>query len=172
MDGVGEWATTSAWRADGARIEPLWEIGFPHSLGLLYSAFTYYTGFKVNSGEYKLMGLAPYGSPVYVDEILDKLLDLIDQAQRRFAGLDRQVKTFVDHRIVRLPACLVHRIVFQGGCDEKCQRGILVACDVFSGIEAPLIVLQELSSDFLGLFHDLSAVTVIRALLYLFVARK
>ena len=59
MDGVGEWATTSAWIGKGKDIEPLWQISFPHSLGLLYSAFTYYCGFKVNSGEYKLMGLAP-----------------------------------------------------------------------------------------------------------------
>ena len=59
MDGVGEWATTSGWLGSGNKINPLWEINFPHSIGLLYSAFTYYCGFKVNSGEYKLMGLAP-----------------------------------------------------------------------------------------------------------------
>ena len=76
LDGVGEWATTSTWLGKGASLEPLWEIDFPHSLGLLYSAFTYFTGFKVNSGEYKLMGLAPYGQPKYVELILDKLLDL------------------------------------------------------------------------------------------------
>ena len=76
LDGVGEWATTSAWRGNGKDLEALWEIDFPHSLGLLYSAFTYYTGFRVNSGEYKLMGLAPYGEPKYVDLILDNLLDL------------------------------------------------------------------------------------------------
>ncbi len=76
LDGVGEWATTSAWMGEGNRLKPLWEIDFPHSLGLLYSAFTYFTGFKVNSGEYKLMGLAPYGEPKYVDLILDNLLDL------------------------------------------------------------------------------------------------
>ena len=76
LDGVGEWATTSAWLGKGSSIEPLWEIDFPHSLGLLYSAFTYFTGFRVNSGEYKLMGLAPYGEPKYVDLILDNLLDL------------------------------------------------------------------------------------------------
>ena len=63
MDGVGEWATTSVWHGEGNTLTPVWEIEFPHSLGLLYSAFTYYTGFKVNSGEYKLMGLAPYGEP-------------------------------------------------------------------------------------------------------------
>ena len=76
MDGVGEWATTSAWLGDKNRLTPLWEISFPHSLGLLYSAFTYYTGFKVNSGEYKVMGLAPYGKPKYVQAIYDHLLDL------------------------------------------------------------------------------------------------
>jgi carbamoyltransferase len=76
MDGVGEWATTSAWLGDGQTLTPLWEIPFPHSLGLLYSAFTYYTGFKVNSAEYKVMGLAPYGQPKYVQAIYDYLLDL------------------------------------------------------------------------------------------------
>lgn len=76
LDGVGEWATTSVWLGEGNRLEAKWEIDFPHSLGLLYSAFTYYTGFKVNSGEYKLMGLAPYGEPKYVDLIYDHLLDL------------------------------------------------------------------------------------------------
>ncbi len=76
LDGVGEWGTTSVWQGDGHRLESLWQIDFPHSLGLLYSAFTYYTGFKVNSGEYKVMGLAPYGQPRYVDRILDKLVDL------------------------------------------------------------------------------------------------
>jgi carbamoyltransferase len=76
MDGVGEWATTSAWLGKNNEITPLWEIPFPHSLGLLYSAFTYYTGFKVNSGEYKVMGLAPYGEPKYVQVIYDNLIDL------------------------------------------------------------------------------------------------
>jgi carbamoyltransferase len=78
LDGVGEWATSSVWQGDGHRLTPLWEIDFPHSLGLLYSAFTYYTGFKVNSGEYKVMGLAPYGEPRYKDVILDKVVDLKD----------------------------------------------------------------------------------------------
>ncbi len=76
LDGVGEWATTSVWQGKGNRLNPLWQIDFPHSLGLLYSAFTYFTGFRVNSGEYKLMGLAPYGEPKYADVILDKILDL------------------------------------------------------------------------------------------------
>ena len=70
MDGVGEWATTSLAIGDGNDLEVIKEIHFPHSLGLLYSAFTYYTGFKVNSGEYKVMGLAPYGEPKYAQAIL------------------------------------------------------------------------------------------------------
>ena len=76
MDGVGEWATTSAAVGHGNELEMVREIHFPHSLGLLYSAFTYYTGFKVNSGEYKVMGLAPYGEPKYARAILDHLIDL------------------------------------------------------------------------------------------------
>ena len=76
MDGVGEWATTSAAVGNGNRLEIFQEIHFPHSLGLLYSALTYYTGFKVNSGEYKVMGLAPYGEPKYAKLILDRLIDL------------------------------------------------------------------------------------------------
>jgi len=76
MDGVGEWATTSAAMGEGNRLEIFQEIHFPHSLGLLYSAATYYTGFKVNSGEYKVMGLAPYGEPKYAQLILDNLVDL------------------------------------------------------------------------------------------------
>ncbi len=78
IDGVGEWATSSYGIGRGKDVELLAELHYPHSLGLLYSAFTYYTGFRVNSGEYKLMGLAPYGEPRYVDLILDKVLELKD----------------------------------------------------------------------------------------------
>src|SRR5262249_23631721 len=74
VDGVGEWTTTSVGVGEGNRVKLLHEHRFPHSLGLLYSPFTYFTGFKVNSGEYKLMGLAPYGEPTYVDVIKDKLI--------------------------------------------------------------------------------------------------
>lgn len=83
MDGVGEWATTTAAIGNGARLDLLREIHFPHSLGLLYSAFTTYCGFRVNSGEYKLMGLAPYGQPRYVEQILQTLLDLKDDGSFR-----------------------------------------------------------------------------------------
>ena len=76
LDGVGEWATATLGYGKGNRITLTHEQRFPHSLGLLYSAFTYYCGFKVNGGEYKLMGLAPYGTPRYADLIMDKLLDL------------------------------------------------------------------------------------------------
>ena len=76
MDGVGEWDTTSMWEHKEGKLKKKGSIRFPHSIGLLYSAFTYYTGFKVNSGEYKLMGLAPYGKPIYKQVILDHLVDL------------------------------------------------------------------------------------------------
>ena len=83
MDGVGEWATTSAAVGRGVELDVLKEIHFPHSLGLLYSAFTYQTGFSVNSGEYKMMGLAPYGEPAYAQSILDDLIDLKEDGSFR-----------------------------------------------------------------------------------------
>ncbi len=91
LDGVGEWATSSVWLGEDNKLIHQWEIQFPHSLGLLYSAFTYYTGFKVNSGEYKLMGLAPYGEPKYVDLIFDKLIKVKDDGTFR---LDMQYFNF------------------------------------------------------------------------------
>ena len=104
MDGVGEWATSSVAIGRGASLETVREIHWPHSLGLLYSAFTYYTGFKVNSGEYKVMGLAPYGEPKYVDLILKNLMDLkedgsfwLDQRYFNYAtGLTMTNKRFDD----------------------------------------------------------------------------
>lgn len=83
LDGVGEWTTASIGTGTGSRIELLYELHFPHSLGLLYSAFTFFCGFKVNSGEYKLMGLAPYGDPVYAAIILNNLLDLKEDGSFR-----------------------------------------------------------------------------------------
>jgi len=83
LDGVGEWATTTVGVGEGERLELLHEIEFPHSLGLLYSAFTYFTGFRVNSGEYKLMGLAPYGEPRYARTIRDELIDLREDGSFR-----------------------------------------------------------------------------------------
>ncbi len=98
LDGVGEWATTTIGVGEGHRLRLLQEIPFPHSLGLLYSAFTYFTGFKVNSGEYKLMGLAPYGEPKYADAIRRELVDLRDDGSFRlnmdyFGYLDGLVMT-------------------------------------------------------------------------------
>jgi carbamoyltransferase len=112
MDGVGEWATTSFAIGRGAELELRREINFPHSLGLLYSAFTYYTGFKVNSGEYKVMGLAPYGIPKYKDLILDNLIDLKPDGTFRLnmdyfdypTGL-----TMTNRRFDRLFGALPHR---------------------------------------------------------------
>jgi carbamoyltransferase len=104
MDGVGEWATTSVWHGKGHELIPKWEINFPHSLGLLYSAFTYFAGFKVNSGEYKLMGLAPYGEPKYAQLIFDHLIDVKDDGTFRLdmryfnyaTGLTMTNRKFVD----------------------------------------------------------------------------
>ncbi|MCG8591235.1 MAG: carbamoyltransferase [Proteobacteria bacterium] len=98
LDGVGEWATGSIAVGRGHKIEMKRELRFPHSLGLLYSAFTYFTGFRVNSGEYKLMGLAPYGAPIYKDRILEHLLDLKEDGSFRmnldyFAYTHRDVMT-------------------------------------------------------------------------------
>ncbi len=112
MDGVGEWATTSAWRGRDSELSPLWEIDFPHSLGLLYSAFTYYTGFRVNSGEYKLMGLAPYGEPRYVDRIRDHLIDLREDGSFR---LDMRYFNFVTG--LTMTNDRFHRL-FEGGPRE------------------------------------------------------
>ena len=92
MDGVGEWATTSLAFGAGRQLETVREIHFPHSLGLLYSAFTYYTGFKVNSGEYKVMGLAPYGRPRYVSLILGRLVDLKSDGTFR---LNQEITRFI-----------------------------------------------------------------------------
>ena len=105
MDGVGEWTTSSVALGKGSHLEILKEIHFPHSLGLLYSAFTYYTGFKVNSGEYKLMGLAPYGQPKYAQLILDHLLDVKPDGSFRSEPLLFRVlhRTEDDERQVRCP---------------------------------------------------------------------
>ncbi|MGJ8650183.1 MAG: carbamoyltransferase family protein [Opitutaceae bacterium] len=98
MDGVGEWATASVGIGKGNQVELLQELRFPHSLGLLYSAFTYFCGFRVNSGEYKLMGLAPYGKPVHYDRIMTELLDLKEDGSFRlnmdyFSYCDSDVMT-------------------------------------------------------------------------------
>ncbi len=105
MDGVGEWLTTSAWIGKNENIKPLWGINFPHSLGLLYSAFTYYCGFKVNSGEYKLMGLAPYGKPIYSNLIKDNLIDIKEDGTFRL-----DMNYFKYHRGFRMTSRKFHKL--------------------------------------------------------------
>ncbi len=105
LDGVGEWATTSAWIGKGKEIKPLWDISFPHSLGLLYSSFTYYCGFKVNSGEYKLMGLAPYGEPKYADLIRNNLIDIKEDGTFRL-----DMSYFKYHRGFRMTSRKFHKL--------------------------------------------------------------
>jgi carbamoyltransferase len=100
LDGVGEWATGSIAVGRGNRIEMLKELRFPHSLGLLYSAFTYFTGFKVNSGEYKLMGLAPYGEPLYKDRILKELIDLKEDGSFR---MNLEYFAYTHHDVMTSP---------------------------------------------------------------------
>ena len=114
MDGVGEWATTSSWIGKGNKIKPLWEISFPHSLGLLYSAFTYYCGFKVNSGEYKLMGLAPYGEPIYTKEIKEKLIDIKDDGTFKL-----DMSYFKYHRGFRMTSKKFHQLFGSGPRDSE-----------------------------------------------------
>ncbi|CAE19705.1 Carbamoyltransferase [Prochlorococcus marinus subsp. pastoris str. CCMP1986] len=97
LDAVGEWATTTAWHGKGKDLKPLWEINFPHSIGMLYSSFTYYCGFKVNSGEYKLMGLAPYGEPIYKDKILNNLITVFSDG-----SYELNMKYFKYHRGLRM----------------------------------------------------------------------
>ena len=114
MDGVGEWATTSAWMGTGNEIKPIWELSFPHSLGLLYSAFTFYCGFKVNSGEYKLMGLAPYGEPKYVETIKNNLIDIKKDGTFRL-----NLKFFKFHRGFRMTSQRFHALFGQPPRDPE-----------------------------------------------------
>ena len=123
MDGVGEWATTSVAMGRGRELEMLRELHFPHSLGLLYSAFTYYTGFRVNSGEYKLMGLAPYGSPVYKQKILDHMVDVKADGSFRLnmeyfnytTGLTMTSERF--HQLMGLPPRAASELLVQAHMD-------------------------------------------------------
>ena len=105
IDGVGEWATSSYGVGRGNRLELLGDLRFPHSLGLLYSAFTSFCGFRVNSGEYKLMGLAPYGEPRYVETIRTKLLDLKDDGSFRL-----DLTYFNYHRGLTMTSGKFHRL--------------------------------------------------------------
>lgn len=154
LDGVGEWATSSVWQGDGNELKPQWELDFPHSLGLLYSAFTYYTGFRVNSGEYKLMGLAPYGEPKYVDLILDNLIDLkedgtfrLDMSYFNYAtGLTMTNKKFAN--LFGAPACAPDSTVTQREMDIA--RSIQVVTEEIV-LKICNTVHKELKTDYLCL---------------------
>ncbi len=135
MDGVGEWATTSAWIGKKNKINPLWEISFPHSLGLLYSSFTYYCGFKVNSGEYKLMGLAPYGNPIYVDKIRDNLIDIKDDGSFKL-----NMKYFKYHRGFRMTSRKFHQL-FESPPREKEMKLTQFHMDLAASIQ---VVTEEI----------------------------
>lgn len=153
MDGVGEWATTSFGIGDGNDLKMIREIHFPHSLGLLYSAFTYYTGFKVNSGEYKLMGLAPYGRPVYAKQITDHLIDVKPDGSfrlnmeyfdycvgltmtnakfdRLFGGAFRKAEDLLDQRHMDLAAsvqCVLEDVVLKMTRSLAAETGLENLC--------------------------------------------
>ncbi len=154
LDGVGEWATSSVWLGEGSELKPEWELDFPHSLGLLYSAFTYYTGFRVNSGEYKLMGLAPYGEPKYVDLILDNLIDLkedgtfrLDMSYFNYAtGLTMTNSKFA--KLFGAPACKPDSTVTQREMDIA--RSIQVVTEEIV-LKICNTVHKELGADYLCL---------------------
>ena len=177
LDGVGEWATTTVWRGRGNRLEPLWEIDFPHSLGLLYSAFTYYTGFKVNSGEYKLMGLAPYGEPKYFDLILHHLIDLKDDGtfrldmqyfnyctgltmtnkrfDRLFGGAPRTAETDLTQREMDIAASIqkvTEEVVLRLGKTIRQETGIERLC-LAGGVALNCVANGELLRS--GVFKDI-----------------
>jgi carbamoyltransferase len=148
MDGVGEWATTTAAIGRGNQLNIFKEIHFPHSLGLLYSAFTYYCGFKVNSGEYKLMGLAPYGEPRYADQIRGKLIDLFGAPPRspegpleqRHMDLAASVQQVTEEVVIALARSLqaetgMRRLCLAGGVALNCvANGRLLREGVFDEV--------------------------------------
>ena len=144
LDGVGEWATTSIWHGHGNQIEPIKEIHFPHSLGLLYSAFTYYCGFKVNSGEYKLMGLAPYGQPIYKDLIFEKLI-----APGEDGGFKLNMKYFNYHRGLTMTSRHFHEL-FSGEPRkpeaELTQKHMDMAASVQKVIEQQVITIANFTA--------------------------
>ena len=134
VDGVGEWATSTIRHGKGNKIELIKELRFPHSLGLLYSAFTYFTGFRVNSGEYKLMGLAPYGKPIYKDLILKHLIDIKDDGSFRLnmkyfgylGGLrmtNRRFNKLIGSKPRKPESEITEREMDLGKVDSGCYRG-------------------------------------------------
>ena len=118
MDAVGEWSTTTTWKGEGDKIVPISEINFPHSLGMLYSSFTYYCGFRVNSGEYKLMGLAPYGEPKYVDKITSNLIQI-----KADGSFKLNMKYFKYHRGLRM---ISRKFIDLFGKKEEIQKRRLI----------------------------------------------
>ena len=142
LDGVGEWATTTVAIGKGHELNIVKEIHFPHSLGLLYSAFTYYIGFRVNSGEYKVMGLAPYGEPKYKDLILDKLIDLkedgsfrLDQSYFNYAaGLTMVNQKFAD---------LFGKPIRKPDADELTQFHMDIAASVQAVTEQVVLIMTR-----------------------------
>ena len=129
-DGVGEWATTTVAIGKGNNLEIKKEIHFPHSLGLLYSAFTYYTGFKVNSGEYKLMGLAPYGLPIYQDKILANLIDVKEDGTFR---LDQQYFSYATG--LTMTSNKFHNLFGQNPRDPKKEELTQFHMDIAASIQ-------------------------------------
>jgi len=177
MDGVGEWTTTSLAYGKGNKFDILAEQHFPHSLGLLYSAFTYYTGFKVNSGEYKLMGLAPYGKPVYYDLILENLIDLKDDGSfimdqsffnytqgltmtgskfhKLFKGLPRKPETPISQKEMDIAASIqkiTEEIVFRAAKYAKNRTGSENLC-LAGGVALNCVANGKLKSS--GLFKNI-----------------
>ena len=129
-DGVGEWATTTVAIGNGNNLEIKKEIHFPHSLGLLYSAFTYYIGFKVNSGEYKLMGLAPYGKPIYEDKIINNLIDIKDDGTFR---LDQNYFNYATG--LTMTSCKFHDLFGQSPRDSKNEKLTQFHMDLAASIQ-------------------------------------
>lgn len=130
MDAVGEFATTTVWHGKGNKLTQLWKIDFPCSIGLLYSAFTYYCGFKVNSGEYKLMGLAPYGKPKYTKLILENLVDLLEDGTFKL-----NLKYFKYHRGLRMISSHFYSL-FDGKKERKPDEPLTIFyADVAASIQ-------------------------------------
>ena len=131
LDGVGEWATTSAWLGENAQIQPLWQINFPHSLGLFYSAFTEYCGFKVNSGEYKLMGLAPYGESKFVSLLKDNVIEI-----KTDGSFQLNMKYFDYPHSYQMSSSFLHRLFKKVSRPVESQTGIDIHyMDVASSVQ-------------------------------------
>jgi carbamoyltransferase len=177
IDGVGEWATTSAWIGSDTTLAPVWDIRFPHSIGLLYSAITYFCGFKVDSGEYKLMGLAPYGEPVFYRQIVDKLIDVkadgsfwlnmdyfdyavgdcmvTDRFEKLFGGPRRKPETRITKREFDLAASIqavLEDVILRLATTLRCQTGERQLC-MAGGVALNCVANGKLLAS--GIFDDI-----------------